>query len=234
MGLLNRVQNYIITVNRTSHNPIIFYFCVAFVDMRAIFLILWGLGAFASASAQYIDSIFVNMPRHLMPLLEKNDRLNLLDFYDASAQSNVRNKLNGLSNIVYKDSCQIDLQLTENTLIQLRTIPQKQELVIIKRHSVHYQYGEVAVYNVTDWLPSENNFPLLSFSDFLKTDLSLENKNLQLAYQHLEQEATIYYYIKPHENNLYAKLSFNTLNQKEQELIRPHIREEILLSLSDF
>lgn len=79
---------------------------------RLLFSFLLLLSA-AWASAQTdINNVFVYMPDSLLPLLTRNDRLDLLDYHKAGMEARVTNLMGGTTTLLERNDTTICLQLT--------------------------------------------------------------------------------------------------------------------------
>lgn len=79
---------------------------------RILFSFLLLLSA-AWASAQTdINNVFVSMPDSLLPLLTRNDRLDLLDYHKAGMEARVTNLMGGTTTLLERNDTTICLQLT--------------------------------------------------------------------------------------------------------------------------
>ena len=65
-----------------------------------------------SVAPENIDSVFTNLPSELMPLLARNDRLDLLDYHKAGMEARVTNLLGGTTTLVERNDTTLSLQLT--------------------------------------------------------------------------------------------------------------------------
>ena len=74
------------------------------------FLLLLSV-AWASAQAD-INAVFVSMPDSLLPLLTRNDRLDLLDYHKAGMEARVINLMGGTTTLLERNDTTICLQLT--------------------------------------------------------------------------------------------------------------------------
>ena len=83
-----------------------------------IFSLIWVYGL----QAQSIDSVFVSVPKKYLPLLEENERLNLLDLYNYKMKAETENSFGGRTLMVEKDSDYIGLQLTEVSSWELKRL----------------------------------------------------------------------------------------------------------------
>ena len=74
------------------------------------FLLLLSV-AWASAQTD-INNVFVYMPDSLLPLLTRNDRLDLLDYHKAGMEARVTNLMGGTTTLLERNDTTICLQLT--------------------------------------------------------------------------------------------------------------------------
>ena len=89
---------------------------------RLLFSFLLLLSA-AWASAQTdINNVFVYMPDSLLPLLTRNDRLDLLDYHKAGMEARVTNLMGGTTTLLERNDTTICLQLTAVSRWRITTV----------------------------------------------------------------------------------------------------------------
>ena len=76
-----------------------------------------------SVAPENIDSVFTNLPSELMPLLARNDRLDLLDYHKAGMEARVTNLLGGTTTLVERNDTTLSLQLTSVSCWRLTLVP---------------------------------------------------------------------------------------------------------------
>ena len=76
-----------------------------------------------SVDPENIDSVFTNLPSELMPLLTRNDRLDLLDYHKAGMEARVTNLLGGTTTLVERHDTTLCLQLTAVSRWRLTLVP---------------------------------------------------------------------------------------------------------------
>ena len=76
-----------------------------------------------SVNPENIDSVFTNLPSELMPLLTRNDRLDLLDYHKAGMEARVSNLLGGNTSLVERNDTTLCLQLTAVSRWRLTLVP---------------------------------------------------------------------------------------------------------------
>lgn len=82
-----------------------------------------------SVAPENIDSVFTNLPSELMPLLARNDRLDLLDYHKAGMEARVTNLLGGTTALVERNDTTLCLQLTEVSRWRLTLVPDARGVV---------------------------------------------------------------------------------------------------------
>ena len=81
--------------------------------MKRLLFSFFLLLSAAWASAQTdINAVFVSMPDSLLPLLTRNDRLDLLDYHKAGMEARVTNLMGGTTTLLERNDTTICLQLT--------------------------------------------------------------------------------------------------------------------------
>ena len=84
------------------------------------FLLLLSV-AWASAQTD-INAVFVSMPDSLLPLLTRNDRLDLLDYHKAGMEARVTNLMGGTTTLLERNDTTICLQLTAVSRWRITTV----------------------------------------------------------------------------------------------------------------
>ena len=79
---------------------------------RILFSFLLLLSAAWVSAQTDINAVFVSMPDSLLPLLTRNDRLDLLDYHKAGMEARVTNLMGGTTTLLERNDTTICLQLT--------------------------------------------------------------------------------------------------------------------------
>lgn len=79
--------------------------------------------AVLTLQAQTLNTIFVNMPDSLSPLLTKNDRADFADFLDSKMKAQVKNKFEKVSEMKILTKDYLFLQTTSQTILQMKLLP---------------------------------------------------------------------------------------------------------------
>lgn len=89
--------------------------------LAAIVMMLVGI---AGLSAQYSASdAFVNAPRKVLPLLDRNARLDMLDYFNSGLATKTSNKLNGQSAVTAVSPLQVSVQMTDASTCDIAVLP---------------------------------------------------------------------------------------------------------------
>lgn len=133
--------------------------------MKKNILAILLLAALPGAKAQSIDSLFVNAPAEVMPLLDSTTRLNLLDLYEAWGTAQATNELGGTSQLTSKDSLMLELAPTEGSTWTMARLDSAM-LACIHTLRLPASDSRLTFYD-TQWRPLPVALPALTLSDFL-------------------------------------------------------------------
>ncbi len=126
-----------------------------------------------SLSALSIDSLFAEVPRSVLPLLDRTARLDLIDLYNGGLEARAENTLGGQAILSHKSSSSILLQLTAVSKWQLKCLPQgiTGDSIVVVVHTVEADGGGsvVTVYDER-WRPlSHFGLPCPSIGSYLSS-----------------------------------------------------------------
>ena len=118
--------------------------------------------------AGLIDSLFVNAPQDVLPLLGQTERLDLLDLYDYRLKAEVENRLGGRSLLEYKDSCMLRLRVSDAESWEMHCVPGEGDRLLICLNSVRAsgEMTRLSAYNLS-WQPIKLAFPKPDCKHFL-------------------------------------------------------------------
>ena len=118
--------------------------------------------------AGLIDSLFINAPQDVLPLLGQTERLDLLDLYDYRLKAEVENRLGGRSLLEYKDSCMLRLRVSDAESWEMHCVPGEGGALLICLNSVRAgrEMTRFSAYNLS-WQPIKLAFPKPDCKHFL-------------------------------------------------------------------
>lgn len=97
--------------------------------MRKILSLSFAAMMAFGVHAQSIDSLFTAIPDAVLPLLDHNSRLDMVDLYNCKMKAAVVNDLNGESCLLEKDSTHILVQTSSVSRFEMRLLPFEKDTV---------------------------------------------------------------------------------------------------------
>ena len=118
--------------------------------MKRIIVALIMSVVLVSAKSADIKNLFVEMPDSIMPLLVKNNRLDMLDYMDIGMSAKVKNKLGGESEMTLLKDDMISISMTDVTEYDIKLFYGKDSLVtiaVIETVKGGYSDSNISFYN---------------------------------------------------------------------------------------
>lgn len=84
-----------------------------------------------------LASLFIAAPLSVMPLLDKNARMDMVDLYEANMTAQAGNRYGGISELTMLSDTLVALQLTECSTMEIRLT---QDSLIEVKHNVAAQH----------------------------------------------------------------------------------------------
>ena len=192
--------------------------------------ILFFLVLFIStAKAQVIDSVFMNMPEKICPLLNQSIKFEMLEYFKAGQSDSVRNRLNGYSSIVLRDSMTktIDFRASNSSDYQLKMfyVSENSYLVgLIRTVNSPILSSNIYFYD-ENWSPIEVSFVMPKISDWIDLDL-LKKSNVDSLWLKKVDESE-YFGMKFKRDNILevTNNSLEILNKEDRKLVRSLLTE---------
>ena len=118
--------------------------------------------------AGLIDSLFINAPQDVLPLLGHTERLDLLDLYDYRLKAEVENRLGGRSLLEHKDSCTLRLRVSDAESWEMHCVQGEGGALLICLNYVRAggEMTRFSAYNLS-WQPIKLAFPKPDCKHFL-------------------------------------------------------------------
>ena len=162
--------------------------------------------------AQSLKDLFLKMPVELLPLLKENDRLYLIDLYEAKMNIPVTNRLDGKSSIKMLTDNYMYLTLSASSSMQIKMLTDVSGdtlLCVVNTVSAEAADSRIRLYK-NDWQPVENGFfdtPAIA-DFFIQSDSTKEA--LELADIYLVELN-----LSPEDNTLVAEYTLPRYMNKE-------------------
>lgn len=175
--------------------------------------------------AQNLRELFVNMPTELLPLLRENDRLDLIDLYDAKMNIQVTNRLDGKSTIKELTGDYLLLSLSPSSSMQMKMLPSHNGdtlLCVVNTVTAEAADSRIRLYT-KDWQPvDEVFFTPPSIADFFTPSDSVDEL-LDLADIYLVELK-----LSAEDNTLVAEYTVPQYMTKEDaERVLPFLRKRV-------
>ena len=144
--------------------------------MKHYLLLLFGLSvSFCSEiNAHNIDTLFINTPRHIMPLLDKTSKMDLIDLYNEGLKAKVVNIYGGDTFLLKKTDKFLSLQTTKSGIWTMKILScDNNSQLILCLHTVDAKgmSTNITAYSL-DWNLKKIQIPLFSPIDFFKNPQS--------------------------------------------------------------
>lgn len=186
-----------------------------------------------TASSQSIDSIFVNMPARINPLLNKQAKLKMLDYNKKNITDSVQNALGGKSTVIKYDSVSnfIKLQNSANSKMEifaLKTTQGNSTIGVISTVGDTLQNSEIQFFN-PDWSIAEITFKKPEITDWINNENN--NENGTTASWASEQTAVGFITFEFDAENTRLKAQHNFLkfiSVDVKKLVEPHFKHDSL------
>ena len=91
--------------------------------MKKIILIISLAFAALSSKAQIFSTIFADMPKDVVPLLSRNNRLDMVDFFNSKMLAEVDNTMKGKSTLLELTDNYIKVKLNDKALLEMMLLP---------------------------------------------------------------------------------------------------------------
>lgn len=88
------------------------------------------LGASTLSAQLTASKAFVEAPRNVIPLLDRNARLDMLDYFNSGLTNKTSNKLNGVSAVTGVTPMQVAVQMTDASTCHIALLPAQSDTLI--------------------------------------------------------------------------------------------------------
>ena len=135
-----------------------------------------------SAHAQTIDSLFTAIPDAILPLLDHNSRLDMVDLYNCQMKAAVVNDLNGESCLLEKDSTHLLVRTSSVSQFEMRLLPFEKDTLYACLRTVEMprEYTQLQFLR-TDWSKAKVKQPsALTFERCWHPDDSLSVDRIEM------------------------------------------------------
>lgn len=145
-------------------------------------IILFG-SATEKCQAESIDSIFARIPVHVLPMLDRTAKLDMLDLYNSHMKSVVENVYGGQSEMLRKTDTELSINTTSVSSWTMVLLPTKADTIILCLNSLQANGVETTArtYNL-QWKLQKSSLPKPNTDDYFRSMRSLSS-NLRTIYK---------------------------------------------------
>lgn len=167
-------------------------FYVSYSKMRGLFILLVLLNVGNPVWGQRMKDVFVSLPDTIVPLLSKVNKEDCIDFLDNNMRAEVKNRLNGKSELLQLTDDYFKLQVTAINTLQgkLLAMSDSTKLICLINTVVSGGTDSRIAFYTTNWrrLDAENYIMLPLLKDFLLPQ-NVENDSISelLGYANMLQ-----------------------------------------------
>lgn len=181
--------------------------------IKTFFLLLAFFIPF-NISALNVDSLFVYVPRSVLPLLDTTAKLDLIDLFNNNLPAKAENVLGGQAEITKKTANDLQIKLTDVSSWQMSLLPTNHDILICCIQTVD-AIGKSSIirFYQSNWHPSKQEVPSPTVDQFFRETKSLSFTQLQ-AIKLALSDPLIEASWKENENLLIYKISLNRLSEE--------------------
>lgn len=120
--------------------------------LSILFIICCMLAPLASVRALTAREAFISAPRRVIPLIDNNTRLDMLDYFNSGMKTASTNALNGKSSVTALSDDAISIRLTDASTIDIAVLPCGNDtlIAVIKTVATPAPDSKLSVYS-KDW-----------------------------------------------------------------------------------
>ena len=176
-----------------------------------------------NVSAQSLRELFVKMHVRLLPLLKGNDRLDLIDLYDANYSTSIINSLDGKSRLKVLTKDYLQLSVTASSSMQMKMLPTQDGdtlLCVVNTVAAEASDSRIRFYG-KDWQPLDGVFfdaPAIA-DFFLPSDSAVQVMDIADIY-------LVELRLSPDDKTLVAEYTLpHYMTKEDAERVMPHMRK---------
>ena len=143
------------------------------MNKKIILYILFFLSF--SAFGQNVEKLFLEIPENLIPLLSKQNRFEMMEYYKANQQDSVKNKFGNYTKLELYDSINqhIVVSTTKNSQLEIKILNSSDSvktIALINTILSPIQHSRISFYN-SMWQKLSIDFLMPKATEWLKNDI---------------------------------------------------------------
>jgi hypothetical protein len=183
-------------------------------------------------NARTISDFFIDEPGHILPLLDKRVKMDMIDYENEGIKKEFNNAFGEGSHITSMSDSHISVKVSNSSSVEMLLIPCKKDSVIltISTFAIPAKDSRVECFN-TSWgkIDSKKYFKAPTMNDFIvipKGDKTKKKTILEAI------EFPIIYYSLNNDGTITARHSLKEYMSKEDfDKIAPYLKDEIIVNI---
>lgn len=137
--------------------------------------------------ANPIDSVFVHVPTDILPILDIDARLDMIDLYNYNMKAEAYNIYGGKSVMTQKTDSMFSISLTESSRWDLALLPQSEDTIFAVIYTLlsPAESSRIVLYDV-DWQPLAYQFQLPNIEKFFREPYPFSPERMETLRQDLK------------------------------------------------
>jgi len=184
------------------------------------------------AIGQSVEKLFLELPENLIPLLSKQNRFEMIEYYKANQQDSVKNKFGNYAKLELYDSINqhIVVSATKNSLLEIKILNSQdsvKSIAIINTILTPIQHSRISFYN-SQWQKLSLDFLIPKADEWLKKDI-FDNKEIDKIWISKLMDNSFVALNFEGENIIAKNYSIETMSVEEKKIVLPFIEKKALI-----
>jgi len=189
------------------------------------------------AFGQSVEKLFLELPENLIPLLSKQNRFEMIEYYKAIQQDSVKNKFGNYAKLELYDSINqhIVVKTTKNSQLEIKILNRSdsiKKLALINTILSPIQHSRISFYN-SKWQKISIDFLMPKALEWLKKDI-FEKEELDKIWISKLMDNSFVALKFDGDNIIATNYSIETMSVEEKKQVLPFMEnKDIIFELKD-
>ncbi len=151
------------------------------LSIKAALAAMCVAAAAGNALARTAADFFTEAPGSVLPLLDRNARLDMIDYFRHGLPTTTTNLFNGSSKVLSESENCIDVQISRDASLQIALLQLKNDTIIAVIETVLTPVADSGItFYRSDWSPAPKQPAMPAASDFIPKDRRKELKDAEM------------------------------------------------------
>lgn len=151
------------------------------LSVKAALAAVCVAAAAGNALARTAADFFTEAPGSVLPLLDRNARLDMIDYFRHGLPTTTTNLFNGASKVLSESENCIDVQISRDASLQIALLPLKNDTIIAVIETVLTPVADSGItFYRSDWSPVPVQPAMPAAADFIPKDRRKELKDAEM------------------------------------------------------